>query len=202
MIRYFLGRDLADRLQIPPARWKRWAREFLPPDPLGGLQSGYARHYSIDEAFTVYLAGQLVSGSKCSIPEARAILADLQHWLAAEGYRTGAAAADGEKSGKQSIPSEHFIIISYRPTGKGRRAGFDYTVRGILERRQDIHKGEQIEQERFVTVRLGSKEDRRPHHQALAHRTICMTRILRHFVGCLDLNPHLFAALVDDSAER
>ena len=33
----------------------------MPPDPLGGMQSGYARQYTVDDAFIVYLAGHLVN---------------------------------------------------------------------------------------------------------------------------------------------
>ena len=47
MIRFYLNRELSDRLGIRLSRWKRWSREFLPPDPLGGLQSGFARQYSL-----------------------------------------------------------------------------------------------------------------------------------------------------------
>ena len=61
MIRFFTNRQVAARLDIKLSRWKRWSREFLPPDPLGGLQSGLARQYTIDEAFTVYLGGYMVA---------------------------------------------------------------------------------------------------------------------------------------------
>jgi len=81
MIRFYSARELAHTLSIPLNRWKRWAREFLPPDPLGGLQSGYARQYSLEEAFTVYLGGYLVSQLGFSIPESRAILLDLKEFL-------------------------------------------------------------------------------------------------------------------------
>ena len=85
MLRYFTGRQLSAKFNINLARWKRWSRAFLAPDPLGGLQSGYARQYSIDQAFCVYLGGILVSELKFSIPEAEAILRDLRSWLGAAG---------------------------------------------------------------------------------------------------------------------
>jgi hypothetical protein len=89
MLRYHSSRELAHLLQIPLNRWKRWSREFLPPDPLGGLQSGYARQFSTREAFIVYLGGFLVAGLGFSIPQARQIIKDLNGWLKKivfEGY--------------------------------------------------------------------------------------------------------------------
>ena len=61
-------------------------REFLPPDPLGGLQSGYARQLSLRDAFTVYLGGFLVGELCFGVQEAKSILADLSVWLKKEGY--------------------------------------------------------------------------------------------------------------------
>ncbi|MBW2491912.1 MAG: hypothetical protein JRE65_12275, partial [Deltaproteobacteria bacterium] len=54
MIKFFTNRELSDSLDIKLTKWKRWSREFLPPDPLGGMQSGYARQYHPDQAFTVF----------------------------------------------------------------------------------------------------------------------------------------------------
>ena len=81
MIKFHNNRELCQLFGINLAKWKRWSREFLPPDPLGGLQSGYARQYNPDEAFRVYLGGHLVGKLKFSIPEARKILDDLHQWL-------------------------------------------------------------------------------------------------------------------------
>ncbi|KPJ77088.1 MAG: hypothetical protein AMJ54_09420 [Deltaproteobacteria bacterium SG8_13] len=195
MIRYFLGRDLADRLHVPLARWKRWAREFLPPDPLGGLQSGYARHYSIDEAFTVYLAGHLVSRSRFSIPESRQILSDLDHWLAGEGYRAGTATDSPGENGDTEAVHEHLVLIERRPSDSGLSPGFGYTIRGILARQLHNRPGRQIEEEQYRTIRLQSGTEDGTHPQPLEQWLIWITRILQHFVECLELNPHLFAAL-------
>ena len=81
MIKFYTNQELSRKLNISLARWKRWSREFLPPDPLGGLQSGYARQYNPDEAFAVLLGGYLVGDLKFTIPEARQILHDLHNWL-------------------------------------------------------------------------------------------------------------------------
>ncbi len=77
MINFYTNQELSKKFNVNLARWKRWSREFLPPDPLGGLQSGYARQYNPDEAFTVVLGGHLVGDLKFSIPEAKQILVAL-----------------------------------------------------------------------------------------------------------------------------
>ena len=82
MIRFFVNRELSDKLAIRLSKWKRWSREFLPPDPLGGLQSGYARQYTLDQAFTVFLGGHLVADRHFPISEAKTILKDLAAWIA------------------------------------------------------------------------------------------------------------------------
>ncbi len=83
---YYKSRHISDRLGIKLAKWKRWTREFLPPDPLSGQQSGYARNFNIKDAFHVYLAGYLVGSMSFSIPQARQILSDLGPSLKQRGY--------------------------------------------------------------------------------------------------------------------
>jgi hypothetical protein len=83
---YFQSKYLAEKFNINSAKWKRWSREFLPPDPLGGLRSGYARQFNYREAFCVFLAGYLVGTLKFSVPEAKQILSDLDGWLKKQGF--------------------------------------------------------------------------------------------------------------------
>ena len=83
---FYKSKDLSHRLKINLAKWKRWVREFLPPDPLGGLQSGYARQLNLREVFKVYLGGHLVSTLKFSVPQAKLILSDLGPWLRKNGF--------------------------------------------------------------------------------------------------------------------
>ena len=99
---YFQSRDLAQRLKINLAKWKRWSREFLAPDPLGGLRSGYARQFSYRDAFIVYLGGHLVGTLSFSIPQAIQILSDLNAWLKAQGY----FALPGQRRRSDRIPSQ------------------------------------------------------------------------------------------------
>jgi hypothetical protein len=83
---YYNSRYLSTKLDINLARWKRWVREFLPPDPLGGMQSGVTRQFNTKDAFKVYLGGYLVGNLKFAIPDAVTILSDLSSWLKAQGY--------------------------------------------------------------------------------------------------------------------
>lgn len=78
---FYDGRTLAKKLNIPLARFKRWGREFLPPDNLGGFQSGYARQYNVNEAFRVYLGGFLVHDAKLAIAQAREVMECLKDRL-------------------------------------------------------------------------------------------------------------------------
>ena len=83
---YYNSRYLSHKLQINLAKWKRWVREFLPPDPLGGMQSGVTRQFNTKDAFKVYLGGYLVGTLKFTIPDASIIIADLSPWLKTHGF--------------------------------------------------------------------------------------------------------------------
>ncbi len=123
-ISIFQNRELARRLNINLARWKRWSREFLPPDPLAGLRSGYARQYYLDDAFRVYLGGHLVSDLHLSVPEARQVLADLTPWLKAEGLCFDLR---GQLGGGGAAPACEILL--HKTAG-----GFAYRVRQRLQR--------------------------------------------------------------------
>ena len=132
MLKYFLNRELSKRFGIPLGRWKRWSREFLPPDPLGGLQSGYARQFSVRDAFLVYLAGYLVSSQAYSIPEARQILHDLNDWLQKEIIDPGATAVEAEAALASQSRRQELIIT---PVERNGLKAFSYRVRLLKDRR-------------------------------------------------------------------
>jgi hypothetical protein len=81
MVKFYTNRELSEKFDIRLSKWKRWSREFLPPDPLGGLQSGYARQYTMDQAFIVFLGGHLVAELHFSIPESRQVIEELGPWI-------------------------------------------------------------------------------------------------------------------------
>lgn len=105
---YFKSKYLSERLNINLAKWKRWSRDFLTPDPLGGLQSGVARQFNLKDAFKVYLGGYLVGELKLTIPEALIVLKDLSSWLKKNGY-FGLEATIAKRS-LQSAPT-HMIYL-------------------------------------------------------------------------------------------
>ena len=86
MVKFYKNRELSEKFGVNLARWKRWSREFLPPDPLAGQQAGYARQYYVDDAFTVFVGGHLVAELGFSIPEARAILTEAREWMNTKGF--------------------------------------------------------------------------------------------------------------------
>lgn len=112
---YFSSRHISQALGINLARWKRWVREFLPPDPLSGRQSGYARNFNIKDVFQVYLAGYLVGTMNFGVAQARQIVSDLEPSLKARGYQT--LHADDAPDTQQVF----WVMISRSPDG-----GFDY----------------------------------------------------------------------------
>lgn len=135
MIRYYSSRELSRMLQIPLNRWKRWSREFLSPDPLGGLQSGYARQFSTREAFTVYLGGFLVAGLGFSIPLARQVIRDLNGWMKKkilDDYLFGRGAVHGDRRTAQVRYEVHImgrVVVPGHENGK-----LAYQIREIAQR--------------------------------------------------------------------
>ncbi len=137
MIRFYSSRELSRQLQIPLNRWKRWSREFLPPDPLGGLQSGYARQFSPREAFIVYLGGFLVSGLGFSIPQARQVLKELNGWMKKKITDGHLIRHCGGKGPKPPARPHYEIHILGRTVASARGNGnLTYRVREIEARRQ------------------------------------------------------------------
>ncbi|PID39525.1 MAG: hypothetical protein CR984_06610 [Proteobacteria bacterium] len=133
MIHFYTNRELSRRLEINLARWKRWSRSFLPPDPLGGMQSGYARQYSYKEVCKVYLGGFLLSHLKMSVPESQEVLADLSPWLKKNGFFDMNGPNDGKVS--PHIPSAvHRLYISRNQATHNKAAGFSYLIRYSVDR--------------------------------------------------------------------
>jgi hypothetical protein len=129
VIPIFHGRELSRRLGINLARWKRWSREFLPPDPLAGIQSGYARQYYLDDAFRVYLGGYLVSHLHLAMPDARQVLTDLTPWMKRAGLCFDLR---GQLLGPAAAESR---VQCYEIHLQAVAGGFFYRVRALMERR-------------------------------------------------------------------
>ncbi len=138
MIEYYTNRELADCFGVKLAKWKRWSREFLPPDPLGGLQSGYARQYVPDDAFKVMLGGHLVAELKFAVPQARQILTDLKPWLKRRNFHFDFAGRRQTAQGAQIHVTRYRIVIQQ---ARSRAAVFRYEVVGIIDKRHITYQG-------------------------------------------------------------
>jgi hypothetical protein len=147
MLKFYLNRELSLRLGIPLSRWKRWSREFLPPDPLGGHQSGYARQYSLKDAFYVYLAGYLVSAMGFSIPEARQILLDLNGWLKKNIIEHLDVAGGLDQPVASGGMRTDLLIM---PAKRRKAPAFTYRIRSLVDRKQYPDGDATLWQERYT----------------------------------------------------
>lgn len=129
MIHYYTNREISEILEVNLARWKRWSRSFLPPDPLGGMQSGYARQYAFKDLFKVYLGGHLLSHLKLSLPDSQEVLNDLSPWMKKNGFLdlNGANGAVTKISCQSNGYRIYFCPI--RATGAKKGSGFCYLIR-------------------------------------------------------------------------
>jgi len=132
MIHFYTNRELSKRLDINLARWKRWSRSFLPPDPLGGMQSGYARQYSYKDLCKVYLGGFLLSHVKLTVPESQQVVADLSPWLKKNGFFDTNGSNGQQVTAGMDIAVCRLFISRIHLAGN-RPAGFAYLVRYTIE---------------------------------------------------------------------
>jgi hypothetical protein len=133
MIHYYTNREISKVLEINLAKWKRWSRSFLPPDPLGGLQSGYARQYTFNDLFKVFLGGYFLQHLKMSVAESQQILDDLSPWLKKEGFlRLGGP--NKNLILKNGNPVKFRIYFCPEPKHNGSsKIGFRYLIRKIVK---------------------------------------------------------------------
>lgn len=155
VIKFFNNRQLAERLGINLARWKRWSREFLPPDPLGGMQSGYARQYNPDDAFSVYLAGHLVAALKFSVPESRKILHDLKGWMGARGFAYAFSLNSAFETTDDFSIRNYVVFIRRKQLDPPKKIEFFYTVRGIISAKPVQFRGATAVEELYVETAIG-----------------------------------------------
>ena len=194
MIKFFTSRALSQRLEINLAKWKRWSREFLPPDPLGGMQSGYARQYNPDQAFTVYLGGLLVADLKFTIPEAKQILQDLQGWLAEKGFYFNASGKILPGTGEDENVKKYILLIE---GGKRKDDRFDfiYTVRGIISNESVDYNGFEIMKELYTQTLIGLWPETPSTMGMNIVKILKITDILNNFANLMDLDPMHYPAI-------
>jgi hypothetical protein len=157
MIKFYTNRELSAKLGINLAKWKRWSRELLSPDPLGGLQSGYARQYNPADAFTVYLGGHLISDLKYTVPECKQILSDLHDWLVLQGFFFDPIQSDQNPDIRHLIQSYQIYIQRNIEPDNG-LSGFHYLIRGVISMEQTEYKGFTVNQEFQSETTLPEKQ--------------------------------------------
>ena len=194
MIKFFTNRELSDRLGIKLAKWKRWSREFLSPDPLGGMQSGYARQYNPDQAFTVFLGGHLVADLKFSIPEARQIIHDLNKWLSEKGFFFDLRGHSVSNKGMDALIKKHIIFIR-RQKGTDKRFKFIYTVRSIISNEPVQHKGFEVMKKLYVETSFNQGSEIPSEMDMNVVKTLYITGILSDFVDAVGLERNRYTAL-------
>jgi hypothetical protein len=194
MIKFFTNRELSDKLSINLAKWKRWSREFLPPDPLGGMQSGYARQFNPDQAFTVFLGGHLVADLKFSIPEANQIIQDLNKWMSEKGFFFDSRGYSAFDEGMDALIKKYIIFIR-RKKGLDKRFDFIYTARGIISNEPLQHKGFEVMKKLYVETSINQAPVESWEVDMNVVKTLYLTGILTDFIDVLGLDRTRYAAL-------
>ena len=195
MIKFFTNREISAKLEINLARWKRWSREFIPPDPLGGMQTGYARQYHPDEAFNVHLGGHLVSDLKFAIPEAKQILADLQGWLGDKGFYFEVKGGAASQNGVEALIKEYIVFITKErlPDNTDR---IRYTVRGIISQKPVHYQNFEIMEELYAQTEIGLLPDKPAVAGMHVVNTLKINEVLNNFVTRMDLDRSCYPALL------
>lgn len=159
MIIFYTNRDLSQKLGINLAKWKRWSREFLPPDPLGGLRSGYARQYNLGSAFKVFLGGHLISDLKYTVPEVKKILEDLFDWLTENGFYFDVQESLPAGTDMTTPVKAYQIFINKLESSSDNEINFTYTIRGILSNESIKHIDCIIREERFIECTIPATKE-------------------------------------------
>ena len=193
MLRFFSNRELSAGLSIPLARWKRWSREFLPPDPLGGLQSGVTRQFSVDEALIVFLGGHLVAELKTSVPDARQILKDLKPCLRDIGLFANSRIHERFSAGSTDPIAFYTIFICRDSTEPSLAARFTYTLRGEISRSSQDRGGRTVYIKRYIEERLPLAVQSLP--KQLSSRILNISAMADFFVNALGLDKGHFPIL-------
>jgi hypothetical protein len=194
MIKFFTNRELSKGLDINLAKWKRWSREFLLPDPLGGLQSGYARQYHPDEVFMVQLGGHLVSELKFTVPAAKQILKNLQWWLSHKGFYFNAKNHSELSNGIEALIKKYLILI-YPERSLEKEFTFQYSVKGIISNKPVRYQGFEIMEELYAESSIGTPSASGNSEEISNVKTLNITDVLDNFVSRMGLDRSHYPAL-------
>ena len=192
MVKFYNNRDLSEKFGVHLARWKRWSREFLPPDPLAGQQAGYARQYYVDHAFMVFLGGHLVSVLGFSIPEARWILAETNKWMKAKGFHFDPRGHRKPRAGIDRHVKRYAIHIRIAPDRK-----LMLFARGIITCRDSVYEGHPVVESLYVDQPIGPPGGAVAGEGADAgsHKVLLISELLEQFRKTLDPDGAFFPGL-------
>jgi len=183
MIKFLTNKELSQIFNINLAKWKRWSREFLPPDLLGGLQSGYARQYNLDEAFTVFLGGHLVGNLKFTIPEARQILHELRQWLVDHDFYFDFS-GNANPRNKSAHPVQNYrIAIVSTNIIEGNLPGLRYLVKATVASGPIDFNGVPMQQERYFESWVSTSDDAPAQLNAESYRVLNISILRRTFLN-------------------
>jgi hypothetical protein len=183
MIKFLTNKELSQIFNINLAKWKRWSREFLPPDLLGGLQSGYARQYNLDEAFTVFLGGHLVGNLKFTIPEARQILHELRQWLVDHDFYFDFS-GNANPRNKSAHPVQNYrIAIVSTNIIEGNLPGLRYLVKATVASEPVDFNGVPMQQERYFESWVSPSDDAPAQLNAESYRVLNISILRRTFLN-------------------
>ena len=188
MIKFYTNKELSQKFNVNLARWKRWSREFLAPDPLGGLQSGYARQYNPDEAFTVVLGGHLLGDLKFSVPETKQILIDLHQWLVDHDFYFFFSKTS--ESARNPTPAVNYyqLTISSRAIRRDKDCGLSYWARGTVSVDFINLHGVRVRREHFIESSIGPKESESLRMNADSYRVLNISSFRKKFLELLVKN--------------
>jgi hypothetical protein len=186
MIKFYTNRDLSGRLNINLAKWKRWSREFLPPDPLGGMQSGYARQYNFNDAFKVFLGGHLVAELRFTIPESKQILEDLRKWFLDKGFYQDIEENAEPIQGVEKTVRSYRVEIRRTSSESAGDLAFDYTIRGILSDRPFDTSGFSVREERYVETIMPALKSALEARITFGVRLLYISELYRYFSEILN----------------
>lgn len=187
MIKFYANRELSEKLGINLAKWKRWSRELLPPDPLGGLQSGYARQYNPADAFTVYLGGHLIADLKYTVPESKQILTDLHDWLFRQGFFFDPIQSALNPDIRHLIQAYQIFIQQNTEPVNG-LCEFHYLIRGFISMEQTEYKGFSVNQEFRSETTLPEMQTFPPLHMWHHAKLLNISAVRNRFLTSLNLN--------------
>jgi len=193
MIRFYTNRQLSQTLNVNLSKWKRWSREFLAPDPLGGLQSGYARQFSRDDAFTVYLGGYLVGDLGFTIPEARRILSDLMEPFTElgfiESHESRIRASNFSTEIRKKVRT-FYILVTMTGTSGSTPLAFTYYIRGVLSEHTVEQETDTVRQVRYAEYVVGDAKNGKTFTTTSPTKILPISAMFDHFLKALNDAPN------------